>query len=378
VRKIIMQNIELSNSERLILEIVRRDKSSTRVDVAKRLNFSKVQATNLTKALVDKKLVLDKAEQTGARGQPVKTIRLNSDALYSVGVTFTGAYMEIALVDWTGGVKFSQTVKLSSEHSLDALCLSISKFIDEQLKPNGVAKRKFCGVGISIPGDFLYERRKMNAVYFPELEEVDLISAFSERLDYPVYIENDGTCAAWGEYVAGAGSSLNHFVFVHIGHGIGGGLIIDRRVYRGKNGNAGAFGAPFPNLDEPRPSGADLLKELQSHNIEVQDFADLRELSVQTCEPLQAWLQRSATQLVQALTVLARAFDPEAIIIGGRLPLPLLDHWLKYIDTEKFCEFDRNKLPIPKILASQLGDLGGVVGASQLCFEQSIFAKQSF
>ncbi|MDU0356218.1 hypothetical protein RS130_22115 [Paraglaciecola aquimarina] len=54
-----MPNIELSNSERLILEIVRRERTSTRVAIASRLNFSKVQATNLTKALLDKKLVID-------------------------------------------------------------------------------------------------------------------------------------------------------------------------------------------------------------------------------------------------------------------------------------------------------------------------------
>ena len=373
-----MPHLELSNSERLILEIVRREKSSTRVEVAKRLNFSKVQATNLTKALLDKKLVIDQAAPTGARGQPVKTIRLNASALYSIGVTFTGAYMEIALVDWTGGIKVSESVKLKSQHSLDALCQSISAFIEQQLKPHSVARKKFCGVGVSIPGDFTFARRKMNAVYFPELEDVDLLSAFSSRLDYPVFIENDGTCAAWGESVAGAGNAFDHFVFIHIGHGIGGGIIIDRRVYRGRNGNAGAFGAPFPHLDKSRPSGADLLKTLRSHGIQADDFADLRNLSVDTCEPLKNWLQSAAEQLAQPLTVLARALDPQAIIIGGRLPLDILQSWLPYINNDGFCQFDKHKLPVPELIASELGDLGGVVGASQLCFEQSLFAKQTF
>jgi predicted NBD/HSP70 family sugar kinase len=373
-----MQGIELSNSERLILEIIRRERTSTRVEVAKRLDFSKVQATNLAKSLLDKKLIIDQASPSGARGQPVKMIRLNADALYSVGVTFTGAYMEIALVDWTGVIKVSDSVKLQSQHSLDALCQSIAEFIEQKLKPNSVARKKFYGVGISIPGDFTYARRKMNAVYFPELENVDLMSAFSSRLDYPVYIENDGTCAAWGESVAGAGNAFDHFVFVHIGHGIGGGIIIDRRVYRGRNGNAGAFGAPFPHLDQSRPSGADLLKTLRSHGIEVDDFAELRALSVDTCEPLKAWLKGAAEQLAQPLTVLARALDPQAIIIGGRLPLDILQAWLPYIDNDKFCQFDKHKLPVPELIASKLGDLGGVVGASQLCFEHSIFAKQTF
>ncbi|MDU0356219.1 ROK family protein [Paraglaciecola aquimarina] len=295
-----------------------------------------------------------------------------------MGVTFTGSYMEIALVDWTGGIKVSESVKLQSQHSLDALCQSISSFIEQQLKPNSVARRKFCGVGISIPSDFTYERRKMNAVYFPELEDVDLLSAFSSRLDFPVYIENDGTCAAWGESVAGAGNSFDHFVFVHIGHGIGGGIIIDRRIYRGRNGNAGAFGAPFPHLEKSRPSGADLLKTLNSQNIAIDDFADLRTLSVDSCEPLKTWLQTAASQLVQPLTVLARALDPQAIIIGGRLPLDILQAWLPYINSDDFCQFDKHKLPVPELIASKLGDLGGVVGASQLCFEHSIFAKQTF
>lgn len=372
-----MQNVELSKSERLILEIVRREKSSTRIHIAEKLGFSKVQATHLTKALVEKKLVLDKAAPTGARGQPIKTISLNPDALYGVGVSFTGDYVEIALIDWLGDIKVNQSIKLSSSHSLDALCSSIEAFTQEQLKTRRIAKRKLFGIGISIPGDFLHGRRKMNAVYFPELEGLDIFDAFTQRLDYPVYIENDGTCASWGECVAGAGKKLNHFLFVHIGHGIGGGLVIDRRVYRGFNGNAGAFGAPFPDLTKPRPSGADLLRVLQSQNVPVQDFADLRQLSIESCLPLQSWLIAAAKQLQQPLSVLARAFDPEAIIIGGRLSLPLLQYLVEHLDSDEFCQIDRHRLPIPKLITSELGDLGGVIGASQLCFEQSIFAKQA-
>lgn len=372
-----MTKVELSTSERLVLEIIRRTQISTRIELAKKLGFSTVQATKLTKGLIEKKLVVENTTPSGGRGQPTKNISLNPDGLFAVGVSFTAEYMEIGLVNWLGAIKKHETVKLENAHSLETLCHSIEAFVESAIKEHRLAKRKLCGVGISLPGDFLKGRRKINAVYFPEMEDIDLLEAFSSRLPYPIFIENDATSASWGEFVAGAGRELNHFLFVHIGHGIGGGLIIDRRVYRGANGNAGAFGAPFPDLSKARPSGTDLLKYLQASGEKVNDFADLRSLTIEGCAPLKTWINNASQQLIGPLTVLARAFDPDAVIIGGRLPMHLLTSLVKGVNTDAFCQADRNRLPVPDILVTELGDLGGVVGAASLCLENSVFADRA-
>lgn len=372
-----MASVELSTSERLVLEIIRRTQESTRIELAKKLGFSTVQATKLTKGLIGKKLIVENVTPSGSRGQPTKNISLNPDGLYAVGVSFTAEYMEIGLVNWLGVIKKHATVKLEKAHSLDTLSHSIEAFVESAIKAHRFAKKKFCGVGISLPGDFLKGRRKINAVYFPEMEDVDLLNAFSSRLPYPVFIENDATSASWGEFVAGAGRKLNHFLFIHIGHGIGGGLIIDRRVYRGANGNAGAFGAPFPDLTKSRPSGTDLLKHLQAAGEKVNDFADLRSLTIDGCAPLKTWIDHASQQLIEPLTVLARAFDPDAVVIGGRLPMHILESLVEGVDTQAFCKADRDRLPVPDILVTEIGDLGGVVGAASLCLENSVFADRA-
>lgn len=375
--ELVMTKIELSKSERLVLEIIRRSQISTRIEIAKILGFSTVQATKLTKGLLEKKLILENVTPSGARGQPTKNISLNPDGLYAIGVSFTAEHIEIGLVNWLGIIKSNTTVKLKKMHSLEALCHSIEEFVENAIKNHRLAKRKLCGIGISLPGDFLKGRRKINAVYFPEMEDVDLLDAFSSRLHYPVFFENDATSATWGEFVAGAGRKLNHFLFIHIGHGIGGGVIIDRRIYRGTNGNAGAFGAPFPDLSKARPSGTDLLKHLQEAGEKTNDFVDLRTLTIEGCAPLETWINNASQQLIKPLTVLARAFDPDAVIIGGRLPIHLLEAIAKGVNTEAFCQADRNRLPVPDILVTELGDLGGVIGAASLCLENIVFADKT-
>ncbi len=104
---------------------------------------------------------------------------------------------------------------------------------------------------------------------------------------------------------------------------------------------------------------------------------DLRTLTIEGCAPLETWINNASQQLIKPLTVLARAFDPDAVIIGGRLPIDLLEAIAKGVNTEAFCQADRNRLPVPDILVTELGDLGGVIGAASLCLENIVFADKT-
>ncbi|WP_169336704.1 ROK family transcriptional regulator [Woodsholea maritima] len=363
---------DLTENERLALDAIRRQGGLTRAGIAQTLGITRAHATNVTRELAAKELIEEEPQLQGAKGQPTRLIRLRPQATYAIGATFTQNYIEIGLIDWAGQLKLRQTHPLS-QPSPKALSEAISAFSDMAVAKLRVSKKRLCGIGLSVPGDFIEDRRIINAVYFPNLAGVDLTLAMSEALNRPVCIENDSTSAAWGETLLGAGKTLKSFLFLHIGHGIGGGLVINGRLFRGHHGNAGAFGAPYPDLNAPRPSGADLLRTLQAQGYPVEDFEDLKALDPTSDAALIKWLDRASAQLTPMLSVLARAFDPEAIIIGGRLPLPLVHGLISRIENGGFCAHDNGVLPLPRLIASELGDAGGVIGAGALTFEPRFY-----
>ncbi|HZF46556.1 MAG TPA: ROK family protein, partial [Sphingomonadaceae bacterium] len=229
----------------------------------------------------------------------------------------------------------------------------------------GFDRASLCGVGIALPGDFIRGADLINPhAYFPDLRSPGSVRRLAEGIDLPVFVENDAASAALGERLMGAGQGIEDFLFVHLGHGIGGALVQGGSLYRGFHGNAGMIGIRFPN-DRPRPSGQDLFAHLAQSGIEVSDFPELEKLTATTCPPLKAWIRRAGAQLRQELALTARVFDPAAIIIGGRLPLAMLNALVSEIDTAEFCD-EGVGLPRPRVLASQLGIRAGMIGSASL------------
>jgi predicted NBD/HSP70 family sugar kinase len=94
----------------------------------------------------------------------------------------------------------------------------------------------------------------------------------------------------------------------------------------------------------------------------VRDFSDFEAEGSIDLPGVRPWLYRAGTQLRDALSIVARLFDPEAIVIGGRLPPEFLSEITAIIDTPVFCT--NSEAVKPAVVASKLGTRAGVVGAA--------------
>jgi len=114
---------------------------------------------------------------------------------------------------------------------------------------------KLVGAGMAGFADgkkgMIYESPNM-----PGVKDFELARVLREGLELPAYIDNDATVAAWGEFLLGGHGEIQDMLVVTLGTGIGGGLVLDGRVYRGAHGMAGGSG---PRTYEPagpqRPGG---------------------------------------------------------------------------------------------------------------------------
>lgn len=344
-----------------------------RVDIGPRANLSTMSVTRITRDLADMGLLTEGVLRSGGRGQPTRPLVIRPDAAYSAGVYFSTGGINIGLIDLSGARLSEECINRRVE-SPEELAAITRQAVARMLEQRRLGPQQLCGVGFAVPGDFISDRKRLNAhPLFPGFRTENLEAELEAGLGFAAHVENDAASAALGERLFGVGQTIPNFFFTHIGHGIGGGLVLRGRLFRGAHGNAGLIGVQYPN-NVPRPSGQDLLETLKAGGIEVEDFSDLEALRPQTCPPLKRWLVRASDQLRQGLWITARVLDPEAVIIGGRLPQHLLQDLVARIDQDGFCT-EGVGLPRPRVLASSLGPMAGVLGAAALPLYSRFFGE---
>lgn len=358
-----MKLLKLSASERRVFDMIWRRGPIARGDLAAMSGLTAGSITRAIQTLAEFRLVGERVDRAGSRGQPTRPVSVAVDSAYGVGVYFSHHNVEIGLVDMAG--QQVDVRRQASDISLESIHDLVVGFVDDVRTRGMVDEARLAGIGVALPADFIRGADQLNAhSYFPNWRQAGALAALRDGLSLPLFVENDAASAALGERLLGAGQNIDDFLFVHIGHGVGGAMVLGGRLYRGVHGNAGMIGIHFPN-DRPRPSGQDLFAHLHRDGIEVDDFPDLEGLSVGGCAPLRSWIRRAGRQLREQLSLVARVIDPRAVIVGGRLPLPLLNALVAEIDTPDFCE-EGVGLPRPSVIASPLGNRAGMVGAASL------------
>ncbi len=352
----------LSPAEQRVLDIIWRHGPIARVDIGPLAELSTMSVTRITRELSGQGLLLEAVERTGGRGQPARPLMIRPDAAFSAGVYFSSQTVHVGLIDLCGQLLGQQDLHLEARTPGD-VAKAASDAVEAMLIQRSIQADKLVGMGFALPGDFIEDRKQLNAhAFFPGFRGGDIQAELQAPSRFTVHVENDAASAALGERLLGIGQTINDFFFLHLGHGIGSGLVINGRLYRGAKGNAGIIGVQYPN-NAPRPSGQDLFEHLATSGVDVADFRDLEQLRPQNCPPLKQWITRAARQLRQGLWISARLLDPEAIIIGGRLPHHLLQEIVARVDDDSFCN-EGVMLPRPKVFASSLGQSAGVVGAA--------------
>ena len=354
--------IPLADSERQVLDAVRIGGELSRARIADVTGFAPPLITLVTRDLIARGLILEREPVRGSRGQPARPLAINPEGAYAFGVTFTTQRVTVGLLGLTGGLQSQETV-LIERFSISELLRSMRGLITRLQRKSAVDMSRVIGIGINVPATASSRRGYFHTHdYFAELRGIDLLSRLQVELPFSVVIETDPVCAAIGERMHGAGRDLDSFFQIHVAFRFGGALMLNGHPYRGAHGNAGVIGITFP-IDEPRPSGQDLLEHLAGEGLAVSDFADLATLNWQNCQPLDAWLTRAAGQLGKSIELVSRFYDPEAIIVGGRIPPLLIQTLLDRIDLAKVFDYSKH-IPAPLVLPSMMADQAGLIGAA--------------
>jgi len=345
------------------------------VDIAKVVDLTGASVTRLTRQLSDRGLVFETALREARPGQPARPLRLMADGAYGIGLNFSHATIEVGLVDLTGAMLevVSGPIDIPTFESISS---EARRIIEAMLTRHRVKRDRVVGIGVSVPG---YRSKTPGhfAIHpdFPNFLFRNLARDLETYLGAPTIVERDAISAAIGESLVGGGRDRLSFAFIHLGHGIGGAMIVEGQPFHGAHGNAGGIGVLFPRGVLPRPSGEDLLGHLRENGIEMGDFEDLKALDIEDCVPLRLWIDQAAAQLRTGMSIIWRLFDPTAIVLGGRMPTSICEALVSRIG-----ELDRpgytDDLPQPALLSSSLGPRSGVRGAACLPLFETFFSQR--
>lgn len=288
-------------------------------------------------------------------------------------------------------------VRMPTPAGEDALLEVLATVVD-RLQPTSPPE----AVGVGAPG--LVDRE--GVLHFaPNLEidgELDVRTALAERLGVRVQVDNDATCAAWGERSHGAARGLDDVVLVTLGTGVGGGIVAGGRVVRGAHGFAGELGHMVVDPQGPRcpcgqrgcwerfASGSGLgrlgreaartgeaprLVELAGGDPEEVRGEHVAQAVAEGDEPAVEVLGRFAWWVALGLVNLTNIFDPEAFVVGGGVMG--MGEALLVPTRAAFEELlqGKGRRPPVAILPAALGERAGAIGAAYLAADAARAAE---
>jgi glucokinase len=159
---------------------------------------------------------------------------------FAIGVDLGGTNIKIGLVTKSGEIVNQVSVESKANNGPKAVIKQIEHGIDRLLE---CEKRDVIGVGIGAPGSVTVKKGIVsNPPNFTDWGTVALGSILKKKLKMEVFVENDANAAAIGELIFGAGKKMNSFIMITLGTGLGGGIIFDKKIFRGDTGAAGELG----------------------------------------------------------------------------------------------------------------------------------------
>lgn len=241
-----------------------------------------------------------------------------------IGVDLGGTTIRAAVVDGSDTIVSRVQLPTPTGSELDLLA-ALEDAIGEVLTADVAA------IGVAVPSRIDRARgRAVSSTNVP-LDNLDLRDVLARRFGRPVQIENDATAAAIGEWQLGAGRGSRNLVMLTLGTGIGGGLILDGRPYRGTTGAAAEIGHIVVDLDGPRCQGtcegrghleglasgtaADALaRELFGPGADAHTLVGAAEGGNR--EAIAA-LDRIGRYLGAGIASLVNLLEPELVVVGG-------------------------------------------------------------
>ncbi len=211
----------------------------TTSQLCKRLKISAPNMMTILNEMVEKNIVEKKGQGESIGGRKPDLYGVTSNSFYVMGVEMGIYKTQIAIYNANNqqisGVEEYSIELNNAEETLEHIVDAINSFIDR----SGVDRKKLLGIGVSMPG-LIDSVNGINHTYL-NYKEGAVADLLGERIGRPVFIENDANAMALAEYRLGCAKDKKDVLVMYLDWGIGLGMVLDGKLYRGASGFAGEF-----------------------------------------------------------------------------------------------------------------------------------------
>jgi glucokinase-like ROK family protein len=242
-------SLHRANLERVV-RAVRLAGSLTQAEIARTTGLSAATVSNIVRELRDNGTV--QVTPTSSGGRRARSVALSGDAGIVVGVDFGHSHLRVAVGNLAHQVLAEQSEPIDVDVSASQGFDRAEQLVGRLVESTGISFRKVLGVGLGVPGPIDVETGALGSTaILPGWSGIHPRQEMSDRLGVPVQVDNDANLGALGELVWGGGRGVKDLAYIKVASGVGAGLVIDGRIYRGPGGTAGEIG--HITLDESGP-----------------------------------------------------------------------------------------------------------------------------
>jgi predicted NBD/HSP70 family sugar kinase len=363
-----------TNNKKRIIKLLAHERELTKLEVSRKLDISVPTVSTIVGELIEEGILEEAGMATSTGGRKPVIIRFLPQSRYSIGIDLGKNFIRAVITDLDG--KIVEDKEQFLEAINEAVVLdNIKSLVDNTLCENESIKDKVLGIGISLPGTVKESELKLEIA--PNLKLKNL--CFKELENYfklPVYVENEANAGALAESNLGIAKKLNNLIYISITEGIGGGIIINERMYKGKSRRAGEIGhmtiykggrqcsCGKKGCFETYASNRALINDYNEvSNTEILNVREIIEKYKEEEALAIQVMERYIEDLAEGIGNLIFIFNPNYIVIGGEIS--------KYsgVFQDKLIEmiFNNNQFynkEDVEILFSTLGEDSNILGAA--------------
>lgn len=308
--------------------------------------------------------------------------------MYYIGLDVGGTTFKAGVVTEDGRIVHKDAMPTGIERPYQEIIADMAALCKKVAADAGIEMSEIRSIGVGVPG--LFDNKTGMIPFCTNLgwHDIPFVAEMKKHLDTPVYGDNDATVAGLAESVAGVSAGSQASVFITLGTGVGGGIIIDGKIYAGMRSMGAELGHTLLVLEgehctcgrdgcwEAYASATALIRQAKRageqhpdsalHGREELTARDVFEAADGGDAAAQAVIDRWCVYVAAGLTDLVNSLAPEMILIGGgvsrqgeRILAPIREYVAEHC-------FGQRQGAIPVIAAAKLGNEAGIIGAAAL------------
>ena len=395
-------NIELKKifQKNQIIEYLYRKGPTSNPEIARYTKMSSPTITKLLQELIDLDIVMDMGIGESIGGRKPNLFGINPNARYVIGIDIDCRMVKLGIFNLANDAVSEIITYFGNVKNKNEMFIELFSQLDKLLATANLDPEKFLGIGVSIPG--LINSKTGQTYLDLRIDNQTLPEVFQEKYHLPTIIDSDSRVMAIGEQAFGFAKNKKDVLCLNICDGVGLGMILNGIVYRGKSGLAGEFGhinvvkdgnlctcGKYGCLETVASGGAlieqaqqgikkgqeSIIKEMVKGNLDDIHVADIIEAVNMGDVFAIEIINKLGHFLGEALASLVHIFNPEMIIVGGKVALagdylinPIHNTLNKYTishikkDTELVTSFLQDKVKL----------LGSVAMVMNQVFDESV------